>query len=125
METGSENFNLHATLQSIGQAMVAVVCHMLFAWALHGLVLAGLVAIVGSILYTRKHPYGVSLLYVARRTAIFCACVCVPGTIWFVMNGKLPDAGVFNFNSLGFIGFWSLIYLHLSAEEINHRQYSK
>ena len=33
METSSENFNLHATLASVGKAMVAVVCHMLFAWA--------------------------------------------------------------------------------------------
>src|SRR5271170_8459640 len=99
MESGSENFNLHATLDAVGQAMVAVVCHMLFTWALHGLILAGVVALIGSILYKRKHTYGISLLYVARRTAIFCACVCVPGAIWLIVHGTLPDAGVFNFNS--------------------------
>jgi hypothetical protein len=75
METSSENFNLHATLASVGKAMVAVVCHMLFAWALHGLGMALVVALIGYIFYTRKHRFGVPLLYVARRTAIFCACV--------------------------------------------------
>jgi hypothetical protein len=125
MESASEVFNLHATLASVGQAMVAVVCHMLFTWALHGLGLAGVLALIGYVLYKRKHRFGIPLLYVARRTAIFCACVCVPGCLWLIVYGRLPDAGVFNFNSLGLIGFWSLIYLHLSAEEINHRQFSK
>jgi ABC-type transport system involved in cytochrome c biogenesis permease component len=125
MEFASENFNLHATLTAISQAVVAVVCHMLFMWALHGLGLAAIVAVIGLILFKRGHRFGAPLMHVARRTAIFCAVVCLPGVVWLAAFGKLPDAGVFNFNSLGLIGFWSLIYLHLSAEEINHRQFSK
>jgi hypothetical protein len=125
MEFASENFNLHATLAAVGQAALAVVCHMLFMWALHGLALAALVGLIGLILFKKGHRFGVPLMHVARRTAIFCLVVCLPGLAWLAAYSKLPDAGVFNFNSLGLIGFWSLIYLHLSAEEINHRQFSK
>jgi hypothetical protein len=125
MESTNENFNLHATLASVANAMVAVVCHMLFMWALHGLALSVLVALIGFILYKREHRFGIAMLTVAKRTAIFCACVCLPGALYLAMHGRLPDAGVFNFNSFGFIGFWSLIYLHLCAEEINHRQSKK
>ncbi len=125
MEALSDNFNLHATLVAIGQAIVAVVCHILYMWALHGLALALVLLAVGYILQRRQHKFGVPLLQVARRMLIFCTVVCLPGFLWLFAYGKLPDAGVFNFNSIGLIGLWSLIYLHISAEEINHRQFSK
>jgi hypothetical protein len=123
MDALSANFNLHATLEAIGQGIVAVVCHMLFDWALHGLILAGIVALIGFALQRRYPNFGRPLLRVSKRTSIFCAVVCVPGCLWFVAYGRLPDAGVFNFNSLGLIGLWSLIYVHLSAEEINHQRF--
>jgi len=125
MESLGSNFNLHATLNAIGQAIVAVVCHILFTWALHGLALAVVILVAGYVLVRKQHKFGVPLLQVARRMGIFCSVVCLPGCFWLVAFGKLPDAGVFNFNSVGLIGLWSLIYLHLSAEEINHRQFSK
>ena len=118
----SEKFDLHATLQAIGQALIAVICHMVFDFALHGLFMAGLLAVTGAILLKKRHRFGRPLLTVARRAALFCAVLCLPGAFCLAVYGSLPNAGVFNVNSLGFICAWSLICLHLSAEEINHSQ---
>ena len=119
-----EKFDLSATLSAVGQAALAVICHMLFEFAAHGLFMAALLAVAGVIFLTRRHHFGPPLLRVARRLGIFCAILALPGVLCIVFWGGLPSAGVFNVNSLGFICAWSLICLHLSAEEINHSQTS-
>jgi hypothetical protein len=120
MDNISANFNLHATIQATEQALVAVTCHMLFKFALHGLFIAFLVAILGFLLAARKHRFAPSLIKVAETAGIYCFIMAVPGIVCLFVCGKLPDAGVFNFNSVGLICLWSLIYLHLSAAEIYH-----
>jgi hypothetical protein len=44
----------------------------------------------------------------------------MPGGLSLIIKHRLPDAGVFSFNSIGLLGFWSLICTHLVAEEINN-----
>jgi hypothetical protein len=122
MNNVGDKFDLSATLAAVGQAAMAVICHMVFQFAVHGLFMATLLAIAGVVLLSKRHHFGPPLLRVARRLAIFCAVLALPGVLCLVCWGALPSAGVFNVNSLGFICAWSLICLHLSAEEINHSQ---
>ena len=51
---GNDHFNLDQTLHSMGQAVQAVAGHILFDAALHGLVVALIIALVGAILLLRK-----------------------------------------------------------------------
>jgi hypothetical protein len=44
-----------------------------------------------------------------------------PGCISLIASHGLPPAGVANVNSIAFVIFWSLICVHLSAEEMNYR----
>jgi hypothetical protein len=120
METSIDSFNLHKTLAAIGQAMQSVFSHMLFDFALHGFILAFILAALGIILIRRKHAYGLSVIKVAKRISIFCGVFAVPGTLYLMVHHHLPDAGVFSFNSIGLLCFWSLICTHLVAEEINN-----
>ena len=122
MEPAGDKFDLHATMQAIGQATIAVICHMIFKFAVHGLFMAALLAIIGLVLSRNKQKFGLPLLKVAGRIATACLVLSLPGCCSLVIYGRLPDAGVFNVNSIGFICLWSLICLHLSAEEINHSQ---
>jgi NADH:ubiquinone oxidoreductase subunit 4 (subunit M) len=118
---GSETFNLHETVQMVSQAFTAVVCHVLFDAALHGLVMAMMFAAIGFILFKRKHKLGRPFMSVGKRLSIFCALLMVPGICSLIFTGGLPSTGVFSINSLGFIVFWSLICVHLSAEEMNYQ----
>lgn len=36
-----------------------------------------------------------------------------------VTAGKLPQVGTLQLNSIGLLGFWTLVILHLSMEEMN------
>jgi hypothetical protein len=58
---------------------------------------------------------------VGKRLSIFCALLMLPGIFSLIFAGGLPSTGVFSINSLGFIVFWSLICVHLSAEEMNYQ----
>lgn len=116
---GTENFDLHATLEACGQAAGAIICHVFFQAALHGLIMALGVGLVGFILNQRGSRPGKPLLNVCGKLSIFCLIVMIPGIISLILQHKLPDVGVYNVNSLGFIVFWTLICLHLSAEEMN------
>jgi hypothetical protein len=118
----SESFDLHATLHSIGQAALAVTGHMLFKFGVHGLFMAAFMAIAGLVLVRKNPTLHKALLLVARRIAVFCAVISLPGIMCLIFYGKLPDAGVFNINSMGFICLWSLICVHLFAEEVYHGQ---
>jgi hypothetical protein len=118
METTS--FNLHQTIGIITKAIEAVVCHMLFDFAIHGIVMAIILVIIAAYLASRKHLYAGCILRVSRRISIFSLLVSVPGVLSLIINRHLPDAGVFNFNSIGLLSFWSLICVHLVFEEINN-----
>lgn len=119
MDRISEGFNLHETIQAIGQAFQAVICHVFFDAALHGLAIAAIFAVLGVILLKGRPKIGKPFIAVSKRLAIFCAVLIVPGLISLAVQGHLPSTGVFAINSLGFIIFWSLICVHLSAEEMN------
>lgn len=116
-----ERFNLHETVVAVQNALYAVICHMLFVWALHGLVMGLVVGSIGFVLHRRNNRYGKPLMAVCRRLCVFTLVFMAPGLLAIVTQGHLPAAGVFNVNSLGFVVFWSLICVHLSAEEMNHR----
>jgi hypothetical protein len=118
---GSETFNLHETLLTIGQAFQAVVCHVLFDAALHGLAMSALFAVIGFIAWKRKQKFGQPFIKVGRRLSIFCVLLMIPGILCLIFSGGLPSTGVFSINSMGFIAFWSLICVHLSAEEMNYQ----
>ena len=79
MDNISANFDLHATVQAVQKAIVAVTCHMLFSFALHGLIVAFIVAAIGYLLSVGKHRFAPSLMKVAKRTGIFCVLLAVPG----------------------------------------------
>lgn len=117
METSS--FNLHQTIDMIVKAINAVVCHMLFDFAVHGLVMTAILISIGAFFFSRKHPFAPCIFTVAKRIAIFSLLLSVPGVISLLIARHLPDAGVFNFNSIGLLCFWSLISVHLVFEEIN------
>ncbi|SRR5579875_2630763 len=119
-----ERFNLDATLAALGQAAGALVCHALFDAAVHGLAVAAAVAAVGLLIARRQSRLGRPLLAAGRKLGIFCAALAVPGLISLLTSGRLPPVGVFHFSSLGFVVFWSLISLHLSAEEMNFQWFS-
>jgi hypothetical protein len=118
METSS--FNLHQTIAIITKAIEAVVCHMLFDFALHGIIISIVLVIIAAYLSSQKSFYAPSILRVAKRIVIFCLVVAIPGALSLLINRCLPDAGVFNFNSIGLLSFWSLICVHLVFEEINN-----
>ena len=118
---GSESFNLHQTVAAAGQAFQAVVCHIFFDAGLHGLAMALVLGLVGVVLYKRKHRLGLPFMAVCRRLSIFCGVLIVPGLITLISAGHLPSTGVLSINSLGLVVFWSLICVHLSAEEMNYQ----
>ncbi len=118
METTS--FNLHQTLEMIGRATQAIVCHMLFDFALHGIILCAFLWLVSIYLAQKKYLYTKSIRRVTKRIFIFCLLLTIPGWVSLVIAHRLPDAGLFNFNSVGLLGFWSLICVHLVFEEMNN-----
>jgi len=113
------SFNLHQTLGMIGTAIEAVVCHMLFDFALHGIILAALLIFISFCLSARKYAYAGCVGRVAKRMVIFCLVLALPGVLSLIINHQLPPAGVFSFNSIGLLCVWSLISVHLVFEEIN------
>ncbi len=60
-------------------------------------------------------------MIVCRRLCLVCVVVMIPGLAALATAHALPSAGVANINSLAFLGFWGLICVHLSAEEMNYR----
>ena len=115
-----ETFNLDQTVEAIRQAIFAVTCHMVFDAALHGLIMALAVGLLGFVLKSRANRFGVPLLNVCRRLSLLCIILMLPGAVTLVVQGHLPPTGVYNVNSVGFVIFWSLICLHNAAEEMNY-----
>ena len=114
-------FNLHETVNMVLGAMYAVVCNIVFMAAVHGLAIAVFFGLLGFILFKRKVPVGRPFMLVCRRLCIVCGILALPGVACLIATHSLPPAGVANVNSIAFIVFWSLICVHLSAEEMNHR----
>jgi hypothetical protein len=114
-------FNLRETVTTVFGAMYAVICNILFWAAVHGLAIAVCFGVIGFILFKRKNAVGRPFMAVCRRLCLACGILAIPGVIALVTQHALPPAGVANVNSMAFIVFWSLICVHLSAEEMNHR----
>jgi hypothetical protein len=120
-----ESFNLHKTVEAVGQAYYAVICHICFDAGLHGVAMALLLALVGFINGKRGGRFGKPLISVARRFGLFSLALTVPGFIVLVLKGQLPATGVYNVNSFGFIGFWSLVLSFLCADEMNYQWFQR
>ncbi len=119
MEQGLEKFDLQSTVATVWNAIGAVTCHILFDGAIHGLIMAAIICTIGLALRTRQHRFGKPLIFAALRIALVCVLATIPGVLCLVITGKLPETGVYNVNSLGFIVFWSMVSVHLCAEEMN------
>ena len=116
---GTEHFDLAATIDAITQAIVSITCRIGFEAAVHGLVLAGVVLAASLFYATRKHRFAKPLVTVAKKLSIFCGIIAIPGVISLVSTGKLPQVNSLQLSSVGLIGFWTLVTLHLCMEEIN------
>ena len=114
-----EHFNLSATIDAVWQALVAIVCRIGFYAALHGFCLSIIVLIVALALLSRKHRYGKPLLAVFGKIVIVCAILSLPGLACLVTCGALPAVNSLQLSSVGLIGIWSLVTLHLVMEEMN------
>ena len=115
-----DSFNLHQTVIAVQQAIFAVVCHMIFDFAMHGLLLALALGCAGLLLRARGNRYGKPLINVSRRVSLLCMILALPGAMAFLVMHHLPPTGVYNVNSIVFIIFWSLLCVHQSAEEMNY-----
>jgi DMSO/TMAO reductase YedYZ heme-binding membrane subunit len=115
----TEHFDLNAFLASIQSAFIGLLAHVCFDAGIHGLAFAVLILISGLVLGARKSKFSRPLVSVSKKLAIFCAILCIPGVIALIGSGSLPSTGNLHVSTLGFIAFWSLICLHLSAEEMN------
>ena len=119
MSNIASGFDLDSTIKSVEQAFTALVCHIGFDAALHGLLMAIVIGIIGLWMSVGKKKFGKPLIWVCIKLTIFCVILMIPGLISLGITGKLPATGNLSVSSLGFIVFWSLICLHLSAEEMN------
>lgn len=121
MPFSAEHFDLQATVSSVWHAFIGLICHIGFDAAVYGMILALLIGLIGFVLKRRKTRFGKPLMAVCRKLVIFCACLMLPGVFALVFKHALPPTGVLHVSSLGFIVFWSLIAVHLSAEEMNYQ----
>ena len=120
MET-STTFSFQQTVDACMQALGAIFCHVVFDAGLHGLFMALIVAAIGYACQLKGAKQGKPLLNVSKKLSIFCLIIMIPGFISLLTAHQLPPVGVYNVHSIGFICFWSLICLHISAEEMNHQ----
>jgi hypothetical protein len=116
---GSEHFDLAATSHAVWNAISSVVCRIGFDAAVHGLCVASIVLVFGIYFSARQHRYGKPLIAVFRKMAIFCSILVIPGLISLISSGKLPPVNSLQLSSIGLIGFWTLVTLHLCMEEMN------
>lgn len=124
MPDGTQHFSLVATLTDAGHAFVAVICRIGFEAAMHGLAVAGIVLSVALFQFARKGKYGKPLMVVFRKLALFCSVLAIPGTISLLTTGTLPQVNTLQLNSIGLLGFWSLVTLHLCMEEMNFQWFN-
>jgi len=120
MET-SATFSFQHTVDSVMKALGAIFCHVVFDAGLHGLFMALIVGAIGYACHLRGAKQGKPLMNVCRKLSLFCLALMIPGFISLLTTHALPPVGVYNVHSIGFICFWSLICLHISAEEMNYQ----
>ncbi len=120
-----EHFSLSETMNSVWHAFVAVVCRIGFDVAMHGLIIALVVLTVGLTLSAKGHRYGRPLISVFRKLSIFCVALGLPGAICLYSSGVLPRVNSLELSSVGLLGFWSLVTLHLCMEEMNFQWFQK
>ena len=119
-----EKFDLQATMALTWQALGTVVCTVGFQVAWHGLILSCLIGLLGLHMSYRGRPTGKPLLAVFKKVTIFCLILSSPGAVTLLTSGRLPPVGQLSINSLGLIGFWSLVIAHLSMEEMNFQWFT-
>jgi DMSO/TMAO reductase YedYZ heme-binding membrane subunit len=125
MEGQAEKFDFHQTVDMVWQAATGVIGHCLFDAAVHGFVLAAILALVALILSRSKHRFTKPLFAVSRRLSIVCAIVAVPGVLYLIFTRSLPYSGNYNVTSLGYIVWWSMVSVHMCAEEMNFQWFIK
>jgi hypothetical protein len=121
MEKVHEHFSLKDTLHTVWDAAYSVFCHIIFDWAVHGLIVAAILVIVSLVLSKRGHRLAKPFMVVGRKLAIFSAIFAAPGLFTLAVSGKLPAVGVYNINSIGYLSFWSLFCAHALGEESNYQ----
>jgi hypothetical protein len=121
MDKAYEHFSFKDTLHTVLDAAYSVFCHIIFDWAAHGLVVAGILVLVSLVLASRQHRLAKPFMAIGRRLAVFSAIVAAPGLVTLATSGKLPLVGVYNINSIGYLCFWSLICAHALGEESNYQ----
>lgn len=125
MEGQAEKFDFQQTVSEVWQAASAVIGHCLFDAAVNGFVLAFIIACVALYLSRSQHRFTKPLFSVARRLSLVCAVVAVPGVLNLIFTGKLPASGNYNVTSLGYIVWWSMVSVHMCAEEMNFQWFIK
>lgn len=121
----SDKFNFQEAVHTVTDALGGVVCNIFFEAALHGLGVAAVVFLLGlSLKNTRRALLAKPMMLAASKLAIACLVLSIPGIICLVLTGGLPSTGFFETNSLGYIGFWSLVSVWLCGESINYQWFS-
>lgn len=115
----SEPFDLQATASMVVNALGAVVTTIGFQAAVHGLLVALVIAICAFVSHHRRGKWARPLFAVFKKVSIFCVVLGLPGAVSLLTSGKLPQVNQLELNSFGLIGFWSLVTAHLCMEEMN------
>lgn len=125
MDTSLEKFDFQATVRSVGEAVVSVICHILFDFALVGIGVAVVLSVCAFVLSQRKHHFSRPFYVVARRIATACAALSVPGFGFLIFTGHLPASGVYLNFSFGFLILWTMVTIYLCAEEMNFEWFTR
>lgn len=125
MEPRLFKFDFHATVEAVGHALLAVICHILFDFAMVGIGVACVLAVCGFVMGQKKHRFEKPLYSVAKRVSLACAAISVPGVACLLLTGSFPESGVYVNFSLGFLVLWSMVVIYLCAEEMNHTWFDR
>jgi len=115
-----DKFDFQATLNAVGNAVVSVICHILFDFAMVGLGVAAVLAVLGFVMGQRKHRFEKRFYTVAKNISLACLGMALPGIGCLIFTGHLPESGVYVNFSLGFLVLWSMVTIYLCAEEMNY-----
>lgn len=110
---------MNATVDAVLNAFRIIACSVFFQAAVHGLILALAIGVVGVIFVRQNRPTGKPLIAVFKKLALFCGVLAIPGLISLITSGGLPVPGEMQINSFGLFVFWSLVIAHLCMEEMN------
>jgi hypothetical protein len=125
MDRSVEKFDFQATVRSVGEAVVSVICHILFDFAIVGICVAIVLSICAVVLKGRNHHFARPFFVVSRSIATACAVLAVPGCGFLLATGHLPESGVYLNFSFGFLVLWSMVTIYLCAEEMNFEWFSR